>query len=80
MHVYGNLLEEESEDIKGLIRISKLKRNRQHNRQKKIKKGNKLSTKHTNKTNGSVRGTPLKSGFELQCSGRVSKFEVMTST
>jgi hypothetical protein len=39
---------EEFEDAKGVIRIRKLKKNRQHNGQKK--KDNKQSTKHTHKT------------------------------
>ena len=51
---------EEFEDAKGVIRIRKLKKNRQHNGQKK--KDNKRSTKHTHKTKDWVARTPLKIG------------------
>jgi hypothetical protein len=37
----------------------------------KVKK-NKLSTKHTHNTKDRVTRTPLKTGGELRCSGRVS--------
>ena len=42
-------MQEEFEDTKGVIRIRKQKKNRQHNGQKK--KDKKRSTKHTQRTN-----------------------------
>ena len=62
--------EEEFEDTKGLIRIPKSKKNRQHSGQKK--KDKQRSTKHTHKTKDRITQTPLKAGGELRCSGRVS--------
>jgi hypothetical protein len=62
--------EEEFEDTKGVIRIRKLKQDRQHNGQKK--KVKQRSTKHTHKTKDRVTQTPLKTGGELRCSRRVS--------
>ena len=56
--LYSILQAEEFEDIKGVIRIRKSKKNRQHNGQKYKQ----LSTKHTHKTKGG----------ELRCSGRIS--------
>ena len=66
---------EEFEDTKGVIRIRKSKKNRQHNSQKKIEekqttqwpkvkiqKDKQRSTKHTYKTKDRVTRTPLKSG------------------
>ena len=47
-----------------------MKKNRQHNGQKK--KDKQRSTKHTYKTKDRVTRTPLKTGGELRCSGRVS--------
>jgi hypothetical protein len=61
---------EEFEDTKGVIRIRKSKKNRQHNGQKK--KYKQRSTKHTYKTRDRVTRTPLKTRGELRCSGRVS--------
>ena len=61
---------EEFEDTKGTIRIHISKKNRQHNGQKK--KDKQRSTKHTYKTKDRVTQTPLKTGSELRCSGRVS--------
>ena len=61
---------EEFEDIKGVIRIRKSK-NRQHNGQIKVQKDKQRSTKHTHKTNDRVTRTPLKTGGELRCCGRV---------
>jgi hypothetical protein len=49
-----------------------LKKNRQHNGQKKRFKRTKQSTKHTHKTNDWVTRTLLKTGGELRCSVRVS--------
>jgi hypothetical protein len=62
--------QEEFEDTKGVIRIRKSEKNRQHNDQKK--KNKELSTKHTHKTKDRVTRTPLKTGGELMCSGWVS--------
>ena len=58
------------EDIKGVIRIRKSSKNREHNGQKK--KDKQRSTRHTHKTKDRVTQTPLKTGDELRCSGRVS--------
>jgi len=67
-----NLLEE-FEDTKEAIRICILKKNRQHTGQKKkYTKDKQRSTKHTYKTKDRVTRTPLKTGGELGCSGRVS--------
>ena len=54
----NNILWEEYEDTKGVIRIHKSKKNRQHNGQKK--KDKQRSTKH--KTKDWVTRTPLKTG------------------
>jgi hypothetical protein len=37
----------------------------------KVQKDKQRSTKHTHKTKGRVKRTPLKTGVELRCSGRV---------
>jgi hypothetical protein len=37
----------------------------------KVQKDKQRSTKHTHKTKDRVTGTPLKTGGELRCSGRV---------
>ena len=52
------------EDTKGVVRICKSKKDRQHNGQKK--KYKKQSTKHTHKTKDWVTRTPLKSEGELR--------------
>ena len=52
------------------MRICKSK-NRQHNGQKKKDKGQTTGYK-THKTKDGVTRTPLKSGGEVRCSGRVS--------
>jgi hypothetical protein len=63
----------EFEDIKGVIRIRNLKKNRQHNGQKKkVQKDKQRSTKHIYKTKDRLTRTPLKTGGELRCSGKVS--------
>ena len=67
---YSLLQEEEFEETKGVIRIRKSKKDRQHNGQKE--KGKQRSTKHTHKTNDRVTRTPLNSGGELRYSGRAS--------
>jgi hypothetical protein len=56
--------------IKGAIRIRISKKNRQYNGQKK--KYKQRSTKHTYKIKDRVTRTPLKTGDEFRCSGRVS--------
>ena len=38
---------------------------------KEVKKDKQLSTKHTHKTKDRITRTPLKTGGELRCSGRV---------
>jgi hypothetical protein len=58
------------EDSKGVIRIRKSSKNRQHNGQQK--KNKQRSTRHTHKTKDRVIQTPLKTMGELGCSGRVS--------
>ena len=58
------------EDSKGVIRIRKSSKNRQHNGQRK--KNKQRSTRHTHKTKDRVTQTPLKTRGELGCSGRVS--------
>jgi hypothetical protein len=57
-------------DTKGLIRVRKAK-NKQHNDKKKVQKDKQRSTKHTHKTKYRVTRTPLNTGGELGCSGRV---------
>jgi hypothetical protein len=48
------------------------KKNRQHNGQnKKVQKDKQRSTKHTHKTKDRVTRTPLNTGGDLRCSGRV---------
>ena len=62
------------EDIKGVIRNRKSKKNIQYNGQKKnykLQKGKQRSIQHTNKTKDRVTRTPLKPGCELKCSGMV---------
>ena len=39
----------------------------------KVQKDKQRSTKHTHKSNDRVTGTPLKTGDELICSGRVNR-------
>ena len=58
--------QEEFEDTKVVIRI-RIWKNRQHNGQK-----DKTIYKSYNKTKDRVTRTPLKTGGELRCSGRVS--------
>jgi hypothetical protein len=41
---------------------------------RKLTKGKQRSTKHTYKTRDRVTRTPLKTGGELRCSGRVSSY------
>ena len=64
-------VKEELEDTKGVIRICVSKKNRQHNGQKKINKRTNNDYKHTYKIKDRVTRTPLKTGGELRCSGRI---------
>jgi hypothetical protein len=67
--------------IKGVSRIHISKKNRQHNGQKKkVLKDKQRSTKHTHKTKDRVKRTPLNTGGELMCSGRVSSSCFISST
>jgi hypothetical protein len=59
---------EEFENTKGVIRIRKSKKDRQHNGQKK--KNKQRSTKHSHKTKDRATQIPLKIGGELRCSRR----------
>jgi len=65
-------LKEELEDTKGVIRILILKKDRQHNGKEKVQKDKQRSTKHTHKIKDRMTQTPLKTGGELMCQGRVS--------
>jgi len=57
------------EDTKGVIRIRKSKKDKQHNSQRKSTKGKKKrSTKHTYKTKDRVTRSPLRTGGEFNCS------------
>ena len=66
-------MKEEFDDTKGVIRIRISKKNTQHNGQKKKNKmiNNNLQN-FTQKTKYRVTRTPLKTGGELRCSGKVS--------
>jgi hypothetical protein len=69
---YTTYDEEEYEDTKGVIRISKSKKNRQHNGQRKMTNGQTTIYKTLHiKTKDRVTRTSLKTGGELRCSGRV---------
>jgi hypothetical protein len=64
--------QEEFEDTKGVMRIRKSK-NRQHSGQKKKDERTINDLQNiTHKTKDRVTRTPLKTGGELRCSGRVS--------
>jgi len=67
------ILPEDFEDTKGIIRIRKSKKDRQHNGQnkKEIRTNNDLQS-ITHKTKDRVTRTPVKTGGELRYSGRVS--------
>ena len=65
---------DEFEDTKGVIRFSKSKEVRQHNGQKKDKRTNNNLQSTTHKTKDRETQTPLKTGSELMCSGRVSSY------
>jgi hypothetical protein len=65
--------EEEFEDTKGVIKIRKSKKDRQHNGQKKRnRRTNNDLQNTTHKTKDRVTRTPLSTGCEIKCSGRVS--------
>ena len=59
--------QEEFEDTKGIIRIRKSKKDRQHNGQKKTYKRTNIerTTKHTHKAKDRVTRTPLKPGTNI---------------
>ena len=62
---------------KGVIRIRISKKNRQHNGQKKkVQKDKQRSTSHTYETKDRVTRTPLKTGGEHRCSGRVGSSNI----
>ena len=56
------MYEEEFEDTKGVIRIRKSKKNRQHNGQKKKYKRTNNDQQNTHKTKNRVTRTPLNNG------------------
>ena len=57
---FVSIRQEEFDDTKGVIRIHKSKKDRQHNGQKKkVQKDKQRSTKHTHKTKDRVTRTPL---------------------
>jgi intein-encoded DNA endonuclease-like protein len=64
---------EEFEDTKGVFRIRKSKKDRQHNDQKKhVKRTSNDLQNIAQKTKDRVTRIPLKTGGELRCCGRVS--------
>ena len=65
-------LKEEFEDTKRVIRICISKKNTHNTMAKKVQMDKQRSTKHTHKTKDRVTRTPLKTGGEFRCSGRVS--------
>ena len=66
-------IQEEFEDTKEVVRIRKSKKDRQHNGQKqKDKRTNNDPQNITHKTEDRATRTPLKTGGELRCSGRVA--------
>ena len=70
LRTFQQHMKEEFEDTKGVIRIRKSKKDRQHNGQEE--KDKERSTKYTHKTKDRVTRIPPKTGSELWCSGRVS--------
>jgi hypothetical protein len=67
-------LQEEFEHTKGVIRNHISEKNIQNNGKNKYKRTNNNLKKHTHKTKDRVTETPLNTGGELRCSGRVSIF------
>ena len=66
------IMKEEFEDTKGAIRICISKKKTTQGPKEKVQKDKQRSTKHTYKTKDRVTQTPLITGGELRCSGRVS--------
>ena len=64
--------QEEFKDTKGVIRICKSKKNRQHNEWKKEQKDKQLSTKHYTENKDRATQTLLKGGGELRIGSCVS--------
>ena len=61
----------EFEDTKGIIRIRKSKKNRHNGKKKNNRRTNNDQQSTTQKTKDRVTRTPIKTGGELRCSGRV---------
>jgi hypothetical protein len=73
LYAYHVLLRRDWRYQREVIRICKSKKNRQHNAQKKSTKGQTTIYKiYAYETKDRVTRTPLKTGGELMCSGRVS--------
>ena len=72
---HDHKLQAEFGDIKGVIKIRKSKKDRQHNDQNKMDKRtiNDLQNTTQNNKDRATR-TQLKIGVELRCSGRVGSF------
>ena len=73
---YLQISKEEFEDTKGVIRIRISKKEEQTTQwpKEKVQRDKQRSIKHTFKTKDRVTRTPLKTGGEHRCSGRVSSF------
>ena len=69
---YEDHNQEEFEDTKGVIRIRISKKKTTQWPKENGQKDKQRSTKHIYKTKDRVTRTPLKTGGELRCSGRVS--------
>ena len=67
---HDRIVKEEFEDTKGVLRICKSKKNKQHNGQNKRTKGQTTIYKTYIKTKERVTRTLLETGDELMCSGR----------
>ena len=64
--------QEEFGDTKGVSESVYRRRTDNTMAKRKVQKDKQRSTKHTRKTKDRVTRTPLKTGDELRCSGRVS--------
>ena len=64
--------QEEFGDTKGVSESVYRRRTDNTMTKRKVQKDKQRSTKHTRKTKDRVTRTPLKTGDELRCSGRVS--------
>ena len=83
-------MSERSNDWSFIIRVWRYQRDHQNLyieeeqttqwRKEKVQKAKQRSTKHTHKTKDRVTWTPLKTGGELRCSGRVSSSCSTTGT